>query len=113
MGLRVREGGGSERRPVMGRIGIEPKGDITPRESEQTSDWSLVTRELGKPAKEAMQMTANLVVSVHETVAPRWVRCSFPRQDGLAPGRLASGPPKRAPAPSAYREGDTGCYRVQ
>ena len=32
--------------------------DITPRESEQTSIWSFFTRELGKPTKETMQMTA-------------------------------------------------------
>jgi hypothetical protein len=34
MGVRVGDGGESERRPVMGRIGIEPRGNITPRESE-------------------------------------------------------------------------------
>src|SRR5437879_4199788 len=31
MRRRVRDGGGSEGRSVMGRIGVEPKGDITPR----------------------------------------------------------------------------------
>ena len=31
--------------------------DITPRESGQTSLWSFLTREFGKPAKEEKQMT--------------------------------------------------------
>jgi hypothetical protein len=29
----------------MGWIGVEPLGDITPRESGQTSTWSCVTRK--------------------------------------------------------------------
>ena len=45
MGRRVKEEGASERRPVMGRIGVERRSDITPRESGQTSLWSFVTRE--------------------------------------------------------------------
>jgi len=32
-------------------------GKITPRESGQTSLWSFLTRESGKPAKEEKQMT--------------------------------------------------------
>jgi RNA-directed DNA polymerase len=58
MGLRVREDGGSQRRPVIGRIGVEPEGDITPRESGQTSVWSFITREPGQLIKETKQMTA-------------------------------------------------------
>ena len=69
MGLRVREGGGSQGRPVMGRIGVEPQGNITPRESEQTSAWCPVTREHGKPTKETGQMTANPATLVDETIA--------------------------------------------
>ena len=53
MGRRVEEEGGSEGRPVMGRIGVEPAGNITPRESGQTSVWSFLTRELGKPTQGA------------------------------------------------------------
>lgn len=45
MGRRVKDGGESERRPVTGRTGVEPPGDITPRESEPTSPGSSVTRE--------------------------------------------------------------------
>jgi hypothetical protein len=47
MGLRAKEDGASESRSVMERIGIEPINDkIIPRESEQTSIWSFLTREL-------------------------------------------------------------------
>src|SRR5262245_62792854 len=45
MSRRVKDEGGSERRPVMGRTGVEPSGDITPPEREQTSLGSSVTRE--------------------------------------------------------------------
>ncbi len=61
MGLRVRDRGGSEGRPVMERTGVEPQGDITPRESGQTSARSLVTREFGKATKEARQMAGERV----------------------------------------------------
>jgi hypothetical protein len=43
-GRRVEEEGGSEGRPVMGRIGVEPLGEITPRESGLTSLRCLRTR---------------------------------------------------------------------
>ena len=47
MGLRAKEDGESESRSVTERIGIEPtNGEIIPRESEQTSIWSFLTREL-------------------------------------------------------------------
>jgi len=63
MGLRVWEGGKSECLPVMGRIGVAPSGNITPRESGQTSTWLLVTRKLGKPPQEGKQMTAGIVLA--------------------------------------------------
>jgi N-terminal domain of reverse transcriptase len=44
-GRRVKDGGGSECRPVTGRIGVEPKGDITPPERAPTSLGSSLTRE--------------------------------------------------------------------
>jgi hypothetical protein len=59
MELRVREDGESEGRPVMGRIGVEPNGDMIPRESGQTSIWSFITRGLDQPIKEEKQMTVN------------------------------------------------------
>ena len=45
MRRRVKDEGASEGRPGMGRIGVEPPGDITPPEREQTSLGSSVTRE--------------------------------------------------------------------
>src|SRR5215467_8323284 len=55
---RVEESGESEGRSVMGRIGVAPSGTITPHERAQTSAWSFVTRESGKPPPEAKQMAA-------------------------------------------------------
>jgi hypothetical protein len=49
MGMRVEDGGESECCSVMERIGIESKGNIIPPEREQTSAWSLVTREFVEP----------------------------------------------------------------
>src|SRR5438067_1554817 len=40
MRRRVKEEGASEGRPVMGRIGVEPPGDITPR--RKPADFPLV-----------------------------------------------------------------------
>jgi len=42
----------------MGWIGVEPMGNITPRESALTSVWSCITRDLGQPLEERRQMTA-------------------------------------------------------
>jgi hypothetical protein len=44
---------------VMRRIGVEPTGNSTSRESGQTSTRCLNTRESVKSVKEARQMTAN------------------------------------------------------
>ena len=58
MRQRVKERGKRKCLPVTGRIGIEfQQDDIIPRESEQTSPWSHITRELEKPTQEAKQMT--------------------------------------------------------
>src|SRR5690349_8850296 len=45
----------------MRRIDVEPTGNITSHESEQTSTRCLITREFGKSVKEAKQMTAKLI----------------------------------------------------
>ena len=42
----------------MGWIGVAPTGNITPRESGQTSIWSCLTREFDQPPEERKQMTA-------------------------------------------------------
>ena len=49
MGRRVKDGGRSESRPVIGRIGVETSGEITSRESGPTSPGSFITRELDQP----------------------------------------------------------------
>ena len=68
----------------MGWIGVELRGNITPRESEQTSIGSFFTRKLDQPTKETKQMTAEYNAgAVSHTTNVR---------------RLAS----------AYRKGDTG-----
>ena len=46
MAQRAEEVGKSERRSVMGRIGVAPSGNITPRESGLTYNGSFFTREL-------------------------------------------------------------------
>jgi len=53
----VQERGKSEGSSVMEGIGVEQTRKITPRESGQTSTRSPLTREHGKPIKEAKQMT--------------------------------------------------------
>ena len=50
---REKEGGRSECRSVIDRIGAQ-----APRESGQTSTWSQMTRKLGEPIDEGTQMTA-------------------------------------------------------
>src|SRR6516162_11716819 len=45
MRRRVEDEGASQRRPVMGRIGVEPPGEITPPERGPTSLGSSITRE--------------------------------------------------------------------
>ena len=44
-GRRVKDEGGSECRPLTGRIGVEPPGEITPPERGPTSLGSSITRE--------------------------------------------------------------------
>ena len=58
MGRRVKDEGGSEGRSVIERIGVEPPGEITPRESGPTSLGCLRTRPSAQLAWEAEQMTA-------------------------------------------------------
>nr|WP_243856848.1 reverse transcriptase N-terminal domain-containing protein [Paraburkholderia sp. BL6665CI2N2] len=57
MEVREQECGESERRPVIGWIGIAPQGNIILRESGQTSAWSFVTKESDELSKEEKQMT--------------------------------------------------------
>jgi RNA-directed DNA polymerase len=72
MGLRAKENGGSEGRPVMGWIGVASLDNMTPRENEQTSVWSFLTRKLGKQIQEARQMTANTFAGAASHAEVNW-----------------------------------------
>ena len=77
MGLRAKENGKSEGRPVMGRIGVMSQDNIIPRESEQTSVWSFLTRKLGKQIQEARQMTANTFAGAAPHNEVKWHRIDW------------------------------------
>jgi len=53
----------------MGETGVEPCGNITLRESEQTSVWSFITRTFEKPSKEEKQMAAEKASTEEEKPA--------------------------------------------
>src|SRR5262245_19461605 len=57
MRQRAQEEGASEGRPVMGRRGVAPPGNIIPPARGQTSLWSCGTRKFGQPLQKAKQMT--------------------------------------------------------
>lgn len=60
MELRIEEGGESERSLVIKGIGVALSGNITPRESGQTSVWSFITRTHEEPTQEEKQMTVEI-----------------------------------------------------
>ena len=94
-------GGGKKPRPsCMGWIGVEPKRNITLRESELTAIWSFVTREFGPPPEERRQMTVVHPDLVHS-----------PPTRGVAHHRLVCRTPDGAEAPSASGEGGAGWPR--
>ena len=70
MEQRVKEDGESEGCAVMVQIGVAVMTNITPRESEQTSIWSFITREFEKTIKETKQMTVETTTGAvsHEPV---------------------------------------------
>jgi RNA-directed DNA polymerase len=51
---------------------LSQHGNITLRESGQTSIWSLITREFGKPIKEAKQMTVDKTGAVSHELVEGW-----------------------------------------
>jgi hypothetical protein len=98
MGVRVWEGGTSEGHPVMGCIGVESSDKITPHESEQTSTWSLITREAEKPTsgEKADDRYGNIY----------W--CVLRHSSNLVHDQVEQGIQKRSSAAGTYCEGDTG-----
>ena len=90
MGRRVEEEGRSECRPVIGRIRVEPSGEITPRESGLTSPWCLRTRPSEQLAREAEQMTAASLLVRPPADSARQPRTSIV-QVGCTPHRVPRG----------------------
>jgi hypothetical protein len=91
MGRRVEDEGGSQCRSVIGRIGVEPPGEITPRESGPTSLGCLRTRPSEELAREAEQMTAALLL-----VRPPADSAGQPRTSIVQVGRLPHRVPRGA-----------------
>jgi len=72
MTLRVEDDGESECQPVMGWIGVKAYANMTPRESGQTSIWSLITRAFVKSIKETKQMTVEHSTGAVSHTAEGW-----------------------------------------
>ena len=92
MGRRVEDEGGSEGRSVTGRIGVEPPGKITPRESELTSLWCLRTRPSEQLAQETEQMTAASLLVRSPACSARQPRTSIVQVVRLRPTGFRKGP---------------------
>ena len=92
MGRRVEEEGRSECRPVMGRIRVEPSGEITPRESGLTSLGCLRTRPSEQLAQETEQMTAASLLVRSPACYARWPQTSIVQVVHLCPTGSREGP---------------------
>ena len=92
MGRRVEDEGGSERCPVIGRIGVEPLGEITPRESGLTSLGCLRTRPSGQLAQETEQMTAASLLVRSPACSARQLQTSIVQVVHLCPTGFREGP---------------------
>ncbi len=68
----VQERGKSEGSSVMEGIGVEQRRKITLRESGQTSTRSPLTREQGKPIKEAKQMMVEQTGAASHDIVAGW-----------------------------------------
>ena len=72
MEMWVQERGESEGPSAMEGIGVEQTRKITPRESGQTSTRSSLTREQGKPIKEAKQMMVEQTGAASHDIVAGW-----------------------------------------
>ena len=61
----------------MGWIGVASADNMTPRESEQTSVWSFLTRKLDQRTQEARQMTANTFAGAAPHTEVNWHRTNW------------------------------------
>lgn len=81
MVVRAQECGKSEGWSVIDQIGVKPQGDITLRESGQTSTRSLFTRLFNEPSQEGKQMTTQEICAGAPSGDPRhwhgidWAKC--------------------------------------
>ena len=92
MGRRVEDEGGSECRPVIERIGVEPPGEIIPRESGLTSLWCLRTRPSEQLAWETEQMTAACLLVRSPACSARQLQTSIVQVVRLRPTGFREGP---------------------
>jgi hypothetical protein len=92
MGRRVEDEGGSECRSVIERIGVEPPGEITPRESGLTSLGCLRTRPSEQLARETEQMTAACLPVRSPACHARQLQTSIVQVVRLRPTGFREGP---------------------
>ena len=92
MGRRVKDEGESQCRSVIERIGVEPPGEITPRESGPTSLGCLRTRPSEQLAWEAEQMTAASLLVRPPADSARQPRTSIVQVERLRPTGSREGP---------------------
>jgi hypothetical protein len=92
MGRRVEDEGGSERRSVIERIGVEPPGEITPRENGLTSLGCLRTRPSEQLARETKQMTAACLPVRSPACHARQLQTSIVQVVRLRPTGFREGP---------------------
>ena len=92
MGRRVKEEGGSECRLVMGRIRVEPSGEIILRESGLTSLGCLRTRPSEQLAWETEQMTAACLLVRSPACSARQLQTSIVQVVRLRPTGFREGP---------------------
>jgi len=95
MERRVEDEGGSERRPVIERIGVEPSGEITPRESGLTSLGCLRTRPSEQLAWETEQMTAACLLVRSPACYARQLQTNIVQVVRLRPTWFREGPWER------------------
>ena len=97
-GPRGRFGGVAQRlrrRPVIERIGVEPSGEITPRESGLTSLGSLRTRPSEQLAWETEQMTAACLLVRSPACYARQLQTNIVQVVRLHPTGFREGPWER------------------
>ena len=92
MGWRVEDEGRSECPAVTEGIGVEPPGEITPRESGPTSLGCLRTRPSDQLARETEQMTAASLLVRSPGCYARWPQTSIVQVERLRPTGSREGP---------------------